>query len=45
LDGKIFSVEINPKSFAEYLSNPSPGNYPFYSKTDPTIKGELTILP
>jgi plastocyanin len=43
MDGKIFSVEIQPKSFAEYLSNLSPGNYQFYSKTDPTIKGELTV--
>ena len=45
MDGKIFSVDIKPKSFAEYLSNLSPGNYPFYSKNDPSIKGEITGLP
>ncbi len=42
MDGNIFSVDIKPKSFAEYLSNLSPGNYPFYSKNNPSIKGEIT---
>jgi plastocyanin len=45
MDGKVFSVELKPHGFAEYLSNLSPGNYPFYSKNDPSIKGELTITP
>jgi plastocyanin len=46
MDGKIFSVEIVPGSFSEYLaSNISPGNYSFYSQTNPELKGELVILP
>ncbi|HSA75054.1 MAG TPA: hypothetical protein VLE21_02585 [Candidatus Nitrosocosmicus sp.] len=46
MDGKIFSVEIAPGSFSEYLaSNISPGNYSFYSENNPSLKGELTILP
>ena len=45
MDGKVFSVDLKPHGFAEYLSNLSPGNYPSYSKNDPSIKGELTILP
>lgn len=46
MEGKIFSIEITPHSFAEYLaSNISPGNYTFHSKNDPNLKGELVILP
>jgi plastocyanin len=46
MDGKIFSVEIAPDSFAEYLaSNISPGNYTFYSENDPNLKGELVVSP
>jgi uncharacterized cupredoxin-like copper-binding protein len=46
MDGKIFSVEIAPGSFSEYLSsNISPGNYSFYSQNNPDLKGELAILP
>jgi len=46
MDGKIFTVEITPGSFSEYLAtNISPGNYSFYSKNDPNLKGELVILP
>ena len=45
MDGKMFSVEITPGSFSEYLASISPGNYSFYSKNDPNLKGELTILP
>jgi hypothetical protein len=45
MDGKIFSVEIAPGSFSEYLaSNISPCNYSFYSENDPNLKGELTIV-
>ena len=46
--GKIFDTKmIMPGSFAEYLSfNLSPGDYPFYSSTDPlNIKGKMTVLP
>ena len=44
LDGKIFSIDIKPNNFAEYLSsNISPGDYPFYSKNDPTMTGHLII--
>ena len=46
MDGKIFSVEIAPGSFSEYLSsNISPGNYSFYSENNPELKGELVVLP
>ena len=46
MDGKIFSVEIQPGSFSEYLaSNISPGNYSFYSENNPNLKGELVIVP
>lgn len=46
MDGKIFSVEIEPGSFSEYLaSNISPGNYSFYSENNPNLKGELVIVP
>ena len=46
MDGKIFTVDISPGSFSEYLAtNISPGNYSFYSKNDPNLKGELVILP
>jgi plastocyanin len=46
MDGKIFSVQIAPGSFSEYLaSNISPGNYSFYSENNPDLKGELVILP
>ena len=46
MDGTIFSVQIAPGSFAEYLaSNISPGNYSFYSENNHDLKGELVILP
>ena len=45
MDGKMFSVEITPGSFSEYLASISPGNYSFYSKNDPNLKGELVIQP
>jgi len=46
MDSKIFSVELAPGSFSEYLaSNISPGNYSFYSKNDPNLNGELVIIP
>ncbi|HET9774378.1 MAG TPA: hypothetical protein VFP25_05270 [Nitrososphaeraceae archaeon] len=46
--GKIFDTKmIKPGSFSEYLAfNLSPGDYPFYSSTDPVkIKGKMTVLP
>jgi len=46
--GKIFDTKmIKPSSFSEYLAfNLSPGDYPFYSSTDPVkIKGKMTVLP
>ncbi|HET9805834.1 MAG TPA: hypothetical protein VFP49_02880 [Nitrososphaeraceae archaeon] len=44
--GKIFdSGTIQPKGFAEYLAiNLSPGNYTFYTKTDPTVTAQISIL-
>ena len=46
MDGKLFSVDISPHSFAEYLSsNLSPGDYPFYSKNNPIMTGHLIIQP
>ncbi|WP_415312421.1 hypothetical protein [Candidatus Nitrosocosmicus sp. FF01] len=47
MDGKIFSVEIAPGSFSEYLaSNISPGNYSFYSENNPVSErriGNITL--
>jgi len=46
LDGTKFSIDIKPNSFADYLSsNLSPGEYPFYSKIDPSMTGHLIIQP
>jgi len=46
LDGTIFSIDVKPNNFAEYLSsNISPGDYPFYSKNDPTMTGHLVVQP
>lgn len=44
MDGKVFSVDIAPNGFAEYLASTA-GNYSFYSKNDPDLKGELVVLP
>ncbi|HEX5187703.1 MAG TPA: hypothetical protein VFV86_12515 [Nitrososphaeraceae archaeon] len=43
--GKLFdSGQIQPKGFIEYVAtNLSPGNYTFYTTTDPTITGQLSI--
>jgi hypothetical protein len=45
--GKIFdSGIIQPKGFIEYVAtNLSPGNYTFYTTTDPTITAQVSILP
>lgn len=44
--GKIFdSGQIQPKGFIEYVAtNLSPGNYTFYTTTDPTVTAQLSIL-
>ena len=45
LSGRMFGVgPIEPKGFIEYVaSNLQPGTYPFYSTSDPSIKGELVV--
>lgn len=47
MSGKLFNTEfIKPKGFVEYIpQNLSPGNYSFYSSTDPKIKGQLVVTP
>ena len=44
--GKLFdSGTIQPKGFIEYVAtNLSPGNYTFYTTTDPTITAQISIL-
>ena len=44
--GKLFdSGTIQPKGFMEYVAtNLSPGNYTFYTTTDPTVTAQLSIL-
>ncbi|HJU60310.1 MAG TPA: hypothetical protein VJ583_11205 [Nitrososphaeraceae archaeon] len=43
--GKLFdSGQIQPKGFIEYVAtNLSPGNYTFYTITDPTITAQISI--
>jgi plastocyanin len=44
--GKLFdSGIIQPKGFIEYVAaNLSPGNYTFYTTTDPTVTAQISIL-
>jgi plastocyanin len=44
--GKMFdSGTIQPKGFIEYVAaNASPGNYTFYTTTDPTVTAQIVIL-
>ena len=44
--GKIFdSGTIQPKGFIEYVAaNLSPGNYTFYTTTDPEVTAQISIL-
>jgi len=44
--GKIFdSGQIEPKGSAEYLAdNLDPGNYTFYTTTNPNVIGQISIL-
>ena len=47
MSGKFFNTDIiKPRGFVEYAAeNLIPGNYSFYSATDPKIKGQLEIIP
>jgi plastocyanin len=47
MSGKNFNTDlIKPNGFAEYVTqNLTPGNYSFYSSTDPEIKGQITVIP
>lgn len=46
MSGKMFNTEIiKPGGFTEYASeNLTPGNYSFYSTTDPQIKGIMLVV-
>jgi plastocyanin len=45
--GKKFNTDvIKPGAFVEYVpENLKPGNYSFYSSTDPHVKGKFIIVP
>jgi plastocyanin len=45
LSGNLFDTgTIEPRAFVEYVaSNLQPGTYPFFSMTDPTVRGELVV--
>jgi plastocyanin len=47
MSGKFFNTGvIKPKGFIDYVpENLKPGNYSFYSSTDPQIKGQLVVIP
>lgn len=47
MTGKFFDTDkIKPKGFTEFAAeNLKPGNYSFYSSTDPQIKGQLVVIP
>lgn len=47
MSGKFFNTDIiKPRGFVEYVAeNLVPGNYSFYSATDPKIKGQLEVIP
>ena len=44
--GKIFdSGQIQPKGFIEYVAaNLDPGNYTFFTTTDPNVTAQISIL-
>ena len=46
MSGKLFNTGIiKPKGFIDYVpENLRPGNYSFYSSTDPQIKGQLIVV-
>jgi plastocyanin len=45
--GKSFNTDIiKPRGFVEYIAeNLKPGNYSFYSTSDPQIKGLMVVVP
>jgi plastocyanin len=45
LSGKLFNTGVfESKGYAEFVTaNLNPGTYPFYSSTDPSVKGTLII--
>jgi plastocyanin len=47
MSGKFINTDIiKPRGFVEYAAeNLVPGNYSFYSATDPKIKGQLEVIP
>jgi plastocyanin len=47
MSGKMFNTDIiKPRAFVEYVTeNLRPGNYSFYSTTDPQIKGTMVVVP
>ncbi|MFZ0328053.1 MAG: hypothetical protein WBP64_04455 [Nitrososphaeraceae archaeon] len=47
LSGKLFDTGIiKARGFAEFVaSNLNPGRYQFYSITDPSLKGEIIVVP
>lgn len=47
MSGKMFNTDIiKPGAFVEYVTeNLTPGNYSFYSITDPRIKGLMVVVP
>ena len=47
MSGKFFNTSvIKPKGFIDYVpENLKPGNYSFYSSTDPQIRGQLVVIP
>jgi plastocyanin len=46
LSGKLFDTGIiNTGAFTEYVaSNLQPGNYSYYSSSDPSVNGEIVVL-
>lgn len=46
MSGKIFNTDIiKPGAFTEYVTvNLAPGNYSFYSTTDPQVKGTMVVV-
>ena len=46
MSGKMFNTDtIKPRAFVEYVTeNLRPGNYSFYSTTDPQIKGTMVVV-
>jgi hypothetical protein len=45
LSGKLFNTDIiNPGGFTEYVaSNLQAGKYPYYSSSDPSVKGKIVV--